>query len=34
MSATELNQAIPPAYTEAIGSFLMAELQERARLAA
>ena len=34
MTATELTQAIPPAYTEHIGHFLMAEFEGRRRAAA
>lgn len=34
MTAAELAQAIPPAYTEHIGGYLMAEVESRARLSA
>jgi DNA (cytosine-5)-methyltransferase 1 len=34
MNAREINQAIPPAYTEHIGWYLMDELQRRGRVAA
>jgi DNA (cytosine-5)-methyltransferase 1 len=34
MTKDELNQAIPPAYTEHIGGYLMAEVERRAHVAA